>query len=60
MAFLLLVVPVRVELTLQAYETSVRTARRHHYFVEECVRVELTTCVPRICNPVPYRPARTP
>lgn len=52
--------PVGVEPTLQAYETRVRTTRRHHYSLEECVRVELTTFVPQICNPVPYRPARTP
>ena len=38
MAFLLLVVPVRVELTLQAYETRVRTTRRHHYFKVVFVR----------------------
>lgn len=56
----MLVVPVGVEPTLQAYETRARTTRRHRYCLEECVRIELTTFVPRICNPVPYHPARTP
>ena len=52
--------PVGVEPTLQAYETRARTTRRHHYCLEERVRVELTTYVPQICNPVPYRPAHAP